>query len=469
MAKYSFEFKKKIIEAYQRGEGGYSYLAEKYGVKNRRQVLNWVHYYEKFGDKGLMRSRKNDSYTFEYKLHVVELYISSEVSYQELALSEGINNNALIAKWVNDFRIAGLDALRPKKKGRKKSVDLSNKKKDITLSEAAPVDTSAGRVKQLEDELLKLRIENAYFKRTEETAFRGGSSSEKTARIVHSLRGEFKLKDILAVVSFPKSTYMYWQKRFDRENPDKELESKILEIRSANKDWGYRRVYGELRKQKYLVNKKKVQRIIHKYNLQVTSFTRKSRKYSSYKGKVGKVAPNRIHRRFDTKIPHQKITTDTTEFKYYEVDAKGRMIIKKLYLDPFMDMCNREILSYGISQHPSAANIMGALNQTIEITSDCPYRRTFHSDQGWAVYTHALKENRIFQSMSRKGNCYDNSVMENFFGIMKQEMYYGVVYYSYDELKEAIEKYIKYYNEYRIKEKLGWMSPVEYRLNLLAA
>lgn len=266
---------------------------------------------------------------------------------------------------------------------------------------------------------------------------------------------------------------MYWQKRFDRENPDKELENKILEIRSANKDWGYRRVYGELRKQKYLVNKKKVQRIIQKYALQVMSFTRKSRKYSSYKGKVGKVAPNRIHRRFDTKIPLQKITTDTTEFKYYEVDAKGRMIIKKLYLDPFMDMCNREILSYGISQRPSAVSIMGALNQAIEITSDCPYRRTFHSDQGWAyqmkAYTNTLKENRIFQSMSRKGNCYDNSVMENFFGILKQEMYYGLVYYSYDELKEAIEKYIEYYNEHRIKEKLGWMSPVEYRLSLLAA
>jgi transposase InsO family protein len=85
------------------------------------------------------------------------------------------------------------------------------------------------------------------------------------------------------------------------------------------------------------------------------------------------------------------------------------------------------------------------------------------------AYVHTLKEDKIFQSMSRKGNCLDNSVMENFFGIMKQEMYYGEVYYSFDELKEAIEKYIKYYNEQRIKEKLGWMSPVEYRLSLLAA
>lgn len=271
----------------------------------------------------------------------------------------------------------------------------------------------------------------------------------------------------------PKATYMYWQKRIDRENPDKEIEEKILEIRERNKDYGYRRMLGELRNQGYSINKKKVQRIMQKLGLQVTSFTRKSRKYSSYKGKVGKVAPNRIKRRFNTHIPHQKITTDTTEFKYYEVDSKGRMTMHKLYLDPFMDMCNGEILSYGIDKHPSTKNVMDALEQAMAITSDCQYRRTFHSDQGWAyqmkAYTHRLKENRIFQSMSRKGNCHDNSVMENFFGLLKQEIYHGVVYYSYEELKSEIERYIKYYNEQRIKEKLGWMSPVQYRLHLLAA
>ena len=156
---------------------------------------------------------------------------------------------------------------------------------------------------------------------------------------------------------------MYWQKRFDRENPDKAIEEKMLEIRENNKDYGYRRMLGELRYQGYNMNKKKVQRIMQKLGLQVTSFTRKSRKYSSYKG----------------------------------------------------------------------------------------------------------KEERIFQSMSRRGNCHDNSVMENFFGLLKQEIYYGVVYYSYEELKTEIERYIKYYNEQRIKEKLGWMSLVRYRLSLLAA
>lgn len=122
---------------------------------------------------------------------------------------------------------------------------------------------------------------------------------------------------------------------------------------------------------------------------------------------------------------------------------------------------------------PTAKNVIDALEQAIKVTSDCPYRRTFHSDQGWAyqmkAYSQRLKDERIFQSMSRKGNCHDNSVMENFFGILKQEMYYGSKYYSYEELKVAIEKYIKYYNEKRIKEKLKWMSPVQYRLTLQAA
>lgn len=266
---------------------------------------------------------------------------------------------------------------------------------------------------------------------------------------------------------------MYWQKRFERGNPDEDIEKEIRTIRDEHENFGYRRIHGELLNRGILVNKKKVQRIIQKLGLQVTSFTRKSRKYSSYKGKVGKIAPNRINRRFNTHIPHQKITADTSEFKYYEVGEKGRMIIKKLYLDPFMDMFNSEIISYSISKQHSAQGVMKALNEAIDITNDCPYRRTFHSDRGWTYqmksYSYTLKANKIFQSMSRKGNCHDSSVMENCFGILKQEMYYGRVYYSFDELKQAIEKYINYYNMKRIKQRLGWLSPVNYRLNLLTA
>ncbi|XVG95241.1 IS3 family transposase [Eubacteriales bacterium KG127] len=473
MAKYNFEFKKKVVLEYLDCKGGTPYLSKKYGLGSDSQLRKWINAYKAFGDEGLKRSRKQTKYSFEKKISVVESYLSSEISYQDLAIQESITNPSMITNWVNRFRVAGPDALRPRKKGRKKTLDKPKIDNKPITQENSVVDTSAEHVKELEDELLKLRIENAFLKELRRLRLEDEAKMRERRSSSTASEEKFKLKDLLSYAGMPKATYMYWQKRFDRENPDKEIEEKILEIRVTHKDYGYRRMVGELRNQGYSVNKKKVQRIMQKLGLQVTSFTRKNRKYSSYKGKVGTVAPNRIKRRFNTHIPHQKITTDTTEFKYYEIDMKGHMTMHKLYLDPFMDMCNGEIISFGIARQPSAKNIMDALEQAIAITSDCPYRRTFHSDQGWAyqmkAYSRRLNEERIFQSMSRKGNCHDNSVMENFFGLLKQEIYHGVVYYSYEELKSEIERYIKYYNEQRIKEKLGWMSPVQYRLSLLAA
>lgn len=166
MAKYSFEFKKKVVLEYMAGGGGVDYLSKKYCLGSNTQLRKWINAYKEFGDEGLLRSRKQKKYSFEFKLHVVELYLSSEVSYQQLALSQGINNPAMLSKWVNDFRIAGPDALRPKKKGRKKTLKLKDINKNSTISKTddIAVDTSAEHVRELEDELLKLRIENAFLK-----------------------------------------------------------------------------------------------------------------------------------------------------------------------------------------------------------------------------------------------------------------------------------------------------------------
>ncbi len=194
-------------------------------------------------------------------------------------------------------------------------------------------------------------------------------------------------------------------------------------------------------------------------DIRVTAFTRISRKYSSYKGNIGKVAPNLVSRRFDSSIPHQKMTTDTTEFKYPETDISGNIQIKKIYLDLFLDIFNREIMSFRLSKQPNGQTITSALEKAIEATDDCKFRRTFHSDQGWAyqmkAYSQKLKEHSIFQNMSRKGNCIYNSPMENFFGILKQDIYYGKAFRSYVELEHAIINSIHYYNHDRMKEKLN--------------
>ena len=260
---------------------------------------------------------------------------------------------------------------------------------------------------------------------------------------------------------------MYWQQRLDILNKDEQVEKKILEIRKNNPNYGYRRITAVLRKQGLLINKKKVQRLVQKLKLQVTNFSRKTRKYSSYKGTIGKVAGNEINRNFKVDKPYTYITTDTTEFKYLEKDKLGNYQVKKLYLNPYLDMYNSEIISYEISKQATLEPILKALEKAIKVTKVNKNKRIFHSDQGWAYqvkqYTSRLESEGIIQSMSRKGNCLDNSPMENFFGILKQEIYYGKKFYSYEELKETIEEYIEYYNKDRIKEKLGYLSPIEYR------
>lgn len=260
---------------------------------------------------------------------------------------------------------------------------------------------------------------------------------------------------------------MYWQAKWEKPDPDQRLKEEILAIRQKHLNYGYRRIHATLVKDGLKINRKKVQRICQELKIQVKNFGRKYRKYNSYKGVVGRITPNRINRRFESAIPRQKITTDTTEFKYYEEDSAGKVQIKKLYLDPFMDLYNLEIISFKVSHQPNRETMLEAVNDAIVASKECSYRRTFHSDRGWAYqmkeYQARLKEHKIFQSMSRKGNCYDNAPIENFFGVMKQKMYYGNVYRGYKELEIAITEYIRYYNEERIKEKLNWLSPAEYR------
>ena len=163
MAKHSFEFKKKVVLEYLDGKGGMTYLSKKYGLGSDTQLRKWINAYKAFGDEGLMRSRKKINYSFEKKLSVVELYLSSEISYQDLAIQEGINNPSMICNWVNLFRAAGPDALKPCKKGRKRKLDKPKIDSKAQEAEERIVDTSAEHVKELEDELLKLRIENAFF------------------------------------------------------------------------------------------------------------------------------------------------------------------------------------------------------------------------------------------------------------------------------------------------------------------
>ena len=206
MTKYSFEFKLKVVQEYLEGKGGYSYLAKVHSVKDKKQIRVWVNSYREFGEEGLLRKRKNANYSVQFKLDAIELYQTSELSYREVANRLGTRNHALIASWMRSFRDDGIKGL-SKPKGRPPTVPKKKEKPK---------------------------------KRTEEAAKSGSptKTNESIARIIHSLRGSFKLVELLETLDFPKATFMYWQKRFDRENPDQEIEAEMLRIRKEHKDYG---------------------------------------------------------------------------------------------------------------------------------------------------------------------------------------------------------------------------------------
>ena len=179
-------------------------------------------------------------------------------------------------------------------------------------------------------------------------------------------------------------------------------------------------------------------------------------KYRSYKGEVGKITANTLNREFDAQKPFEKLVTDVTEF---------HVCNEKIYLSPVMDLFNREIVAHAISRSPSFVQTRAMLEQ---LFARLPKDATpiMHSDQGWQYqhrcYQHLLQQHGIIQSMSRKGNCLDNAVMENFFGLMKTELLYPNRWDDVETFKRALRQYIRYYNNNRIKLKLK-MSPVKYR------
>ena len=267
---------------------------------------------------------------------------------------------------------------------------------------------------------------------------------------------------LLKVAGVAKSTYFYHISRMNKPDKDKSIKEQIQLIFDENKGrYGYRRITLELRNRGFNVNHKKVQRIMKELGIQ--SIQRPKRRYNSYKGTIGKVAPNLLKRNFKADKPNQKWATDVTEFKVNN---------QKLYLSPIIDLFNGEVISFNLSRHPVFQQVVDMLKKAFKKIPDNT-NLILHSDQGWQYqmkqYQYLLKQKGIRQSMSRKGNCLDNACAENFFGLLKSELYYikENEYNNIEELEKDIIEYIKYYNNRRIKSKLKGMTPVQYRIHSL--
>jgi putative transposase len=277
--------------------------------------------------------------------------------------------------------------------------------------------------------------------------------------VIWELRHMHKLSLLFEVSGLPKATYYYYAKRRMAQDKYSEIKEQITAIYAENRGrFGYRRITLGLRNRGCCINHKTVQRLMKSMGLVCKV---RMKKYQSYKGEVGKIAPNLLERNFEADKPNQKWVTDVTEFSLFG---------QKLYLSPILDLCSRDLISYTIVDRPALWMVTDMVSQAFESLPDGT-NLILHSDQGWQYqhkqYQGMLRVKGVRQSMSRKGNCLDNAVMENFFGLLKSELLYLQEFDSLDQFKNELVGYLEYYNNLRIKAKLKGLTPAQHRRQAL--
>jgi len=413
--KYSYEFKLRAVKYYLK-----TGLYLKIPIESTRhcylaKIRKWVALYKTHGKEGLKRIKKHKVFSVRKKLETIKKY-NNGYSFYELSIALGIEQT-VISNWAKQYKKYGIKGLNVVS-GR----GVEKKKRKIVLKE----DSKTEIVKRIETIRSKKNI---------------------------------KLKDCLNEYKIASSTYYYNRHRTSYREKNHKIYELINEIfTSSGNTYGVVRMKIAL-KNEYglLLSEKKIRRIMRDQKLKV--ILQKS-KYKSYKGKRGEICDNIIHRNFKSNVPLKKITTDITEFEFP---------FGKVFLQPYLDMYNGEILCFQLSKDATFNQTRALINKLISKYKNQLDKTIFHSDQGWQYqtewYQNKINELGCFQSMSKKGNCLDNAIMENFFGRLKMEIFYGKVfkYKNFNDFKKTIEKYIVFYNNKRVKTKLK-MSPVQYRL-----
>jgi putative transposase len=272
---------------------------------------------------------------------------------------------------------------------------------------------------------------------------------------VQALRQHHPVAALLKAAGLARSTFYYQLNVLGAGDRHADLKTRIKAVYESRKGrYSYRRITASIRQTGQSVNHKTVQRLMGQ--LKLKSLVR-AKKYRSWRGEVGRIAPNLLNREFSAQQPNQKWVTDVTEFN---------VLGQKLYLSPVMDLYNGEIVAYQMSERPVFELVSSMLKKALAKLGrqDAPL---LHSDQGWqyqmSAYRRLLHQRGLTQSMSRRANCYDNATMESFFGTLKSEFFRLNRFESVDALKAGIKQYIYYYNHKRIRLKLNGLSPVMYR------
>ncbi|WP_148718674.1 IS3-like element IS1397 family transposase [Escherichia coli] len=441
--KHSFEVKLAAVNHYLAGHAGIISTAKLFQLSHT-SLSHWINLFLLHGPRAL-DCRHKRSYSPEDKLCVVLYALGHSESLPRVAARFNIPSHNTVKNWIKGYRKSGNEAFirRRKEKSMTRSDDTHENEANMTPEE-------------MKNELRYLRAENAYLKAMQEHLLekKPPGAGEKT-KVIRSLRCGHCQSDLLKAAGLARSTLYYQlslQKAKDKYADVKQLIASIFhEHRGC---YGYRRIHCELQKRGLKFSGKTVRKLMQQLGLKSPV---RLKKYRSYRGNMGLAAENILQRQFKAEAPCEKWVTDITEFR-----AGGQ----KLYLSLILDLFNGEIVAWETACRPTEELVKRMLNKGLESLAEGE-KPLLHSDQGWHYriksYQSALADRGLVQSMSRKGNCLDNAVMENFFGHLKEEMYYRRDYRSVEELENAVNEYITYWNQKRIKLSLGGLSPVEYR------
>ncbi len=287
------------------------------------------------------------------------------------------------------------------------------------------------------------------------------TNREKTG-LVDALRTIYPLNELLRELGLPRSSYFYHRARAQVADKYAGVRRVMSEIFECNyRCYGYRRIHASLSRQSLKISEKVVRRLMKQECLVAT--LRKRRRYGSYMGEISPAPDNLLNRDFRASAPNEKWLTDVTEF---QIPAG------KVYLSPMIDCFDGMVVSWSIGTRPDAELVNTMLDAAIETVAASNDRTVVHSDRGghyrWPGWLSRISDAKLVRSMSRKGCSPDNAACEGFFGRLKNELFYSRDWMSasIEEFVATLDAYIHWYNDTRIKDSLGFRSPIEYRRDL---
>lgn len=423
-----------------------SHVCELHEYHNIDEVKYAVNLYKRYGEKPFL-NREQNVYRRDTKLLAISRIINGE-SLRKVSLDLGLVNYKILSDWVKKYKAEGEAAIQDTYPRKNYLNEDERYKKMID--------------KKLKEENERLKAEIDFLKKSQSLAKKLEElTTKEKVKVVKELRTKYELKVLLEMAKIPLSVYYYQVNAIKNEvNKYEDIEKEIdfIYLKKHKKRIGYQRIYIELKNQGIKIGKNKVLEIMRKKGY-IKQNKVNYRKYNSYKGDLGGVKENVLNQNFKASKPYEKAGTDITMFRVKE---------EAVYLSPVIDFYTREILSYEIGTNSKLEKVLSMIKKLKAKHKDNIKGMIIQSDQGVQYqnsrYSDLLKEYEIIQSMSRKGNCLDNSPTENFFGRLKEEIWYNKEY-KYENSKDLIKEihdYIKYYNETRIVTRLK-TSPIKFR------